>query len=168
MTDCISQDRIVDLVVAVQRPVLEALDHVASCPKCRAEIAALDRLGDMFGMPQPLPPGFVDRVLGEMEATQYREPAADSLAGSEVPLGSWRRFSVWRPSANALTTMVVAAASGLAACTVLIGSGTASGSSVAVTPLSVLLGLGVGAGLAAYDLLTAQEAPLPPPARGRG
>jgi anti-sigma factor RsiW len=146
MTDCISRDRLVDLLAAMDEPAAGILDHLVSCTECRAEVASLDRVREMIGTDDPLPAGFVDHIMHRIEA-------------SSAPA------SLRRPVRPAISTALVASLSGVAACVVLLAAGTSAGPGVGLTPLSLFMGLAAGAGLTAYDLARPPRALVGPRSR---
>ncbi len=153
MTYCISRDRLVDLLSALDQPAGQTLDHLVSCTECRAEIASLERVREMLGAEDPLPAGFVDHVMHEIDSAV---DTATILSPSDEarPQPAPRRRV--RPD---FRTALVAVLSGVTACVVLVGAWTSAGSSISVTPLSLFVALLGGAALPVCDLARSRDDP---------
>jgi hypothetical protein len=159
MTDCISRDRLVDLLPALGQPAAKTLDHLASCTACRAEIASLDRVRELIGAEEPLPAGFVDHVMHRLEESSTPDLAVNA---ADLPVSTHEktpRLSLRGPVRPAFSTVLVALLSGVAACVVLVASVTPPGPGVGLTPLSLFMGVVAGAGLTAYDLARSRDEP---------
>lgn len=151
MTDCISRDRLVDLVRAIDQPALPALDHLVSCEECRGDVVSIEQMREMMGAEEPLPAGFVDGVMHRIEASAGS--ASPSNAADPPPRtreGPARRGPRSR-ARSSLGAALVALLAGVAACVVLAAM-TAGAPGVAFTPLSMFTGLLTGAGITAYQL----------------
>lgn len=96
-------------------------EHLARCPRCREELAALSGVAESlaYGVESPPPPaGLRERIL---------EEAARSDGAKVVPL---RRR--WPASARAAVAVAAAAAVGLGVWSIISGSSGSSGNPVAV------------------------------------
>jgi anti-sigma factor RsiW len=158
VTNCISRDRLVDLLAALDRPAAQTLEHLASCPECKAEVTALDRVRDLIEAEEPLPSGFVDQVMHRIGMSS----APDTVNATDVRSsthGSGQQPNLRSRVRPALSAALVALLSGLAAC-VVIAAGATAGSGAGLTPLSLFLALVVGAGVTAHDLAKSRQ-PVP-------
>jgi hypothetical protein len=161
MTDCISRDRLVDLLPALDQPATQTLDHLAFCTTCRAEIASLDLVRELIGSEEPLPAGFVDKVMHRIEASSTPDSGVNA---AYVPV-STHAETPWLfqrvPVLPAFSAVLVALLSGVAACVVLVASVTLAGPGSGLTPLSLFMGMMAGAGFTAYDLARSRNEPRP-------
>lgn len=158
MTDCISRDRLVDLLSVIDEPAVPVLDHLASCTECRVEVASIERVRELIGAEQPLPAGFVDHIMHRIEATvpDSTMSAADSRSPTKEVL---ERHSPKSRVPFGLNTALVALLAGVAACVVLMAM-TSAAPAAEVTPLSLVMTLLAGTGLTAYQLTRPQHQPL--------
>lgn len=155
MTDCLSHDQLVDLLSVVDRPVSITLDHLASCPACREELAALEQVRELLRADLTLPAEFIDGVMGRIDEAAERAgitagsvpaPAGDVAAHQRSP---WKG-RVQGAAASALAIVL----SGVAAAVVLAAAGSSAPAGMDFTPAALLAGFLVGGGLAVQQLLS--------------
>jgi hypothetical protein len=163
MTECVSRERLVELLSSLDHPALPTLDHLTSCATCRGEITSLQQLRGLLRPDERLPAGFVDRVMVhiEQEAANERVPAVAvptnySTGPDQVPILPRKRGGGWR---SVVGTALVALMSGAAASVVLSAGPPVSVGYPAVTPaatdfsvsFSLLVGLLAAAGFARWE-----------------
>lgn len=154
MTDCVTDDRLADLLSVLDVPASATLDHLASCSTCRERIADFERVRGLLRTEEPAPAAFVDGVMrriGEAGAPVPVAAATRDRVGNVRP----RQRSPWRTRFRpAVSSALAAVSAGVATSLVLIAAGSASSAGVEFGPVALWAGVLFGSGLAVHELVT--------------
>lgn len=137
---CIDRDDLITLTAALGADPLPILDHISQCDRCRGDLDDFAVLRREIAEEATVPPGFVDRVLSRIDATDGTPVAEPSSRTRPAP-------------GSAAEILLPAALAGLVFVAMLLLLVASAGGGSMPSPGAMVLISGVAAALATRSVL---------------